>query len=47
VEQRGPPLTAMANLGGVFLSAPGAVNWEGERIDLFGVGTDYAMYRKV
>ncbi len=42
-----PPSPEWANLGGVFLSAPGAVNWEGERIDLFGVGTDYAMYRKV
>ncbi|HEY1416229.1 MAG TPA: hypothetical protein VGF42_10160 [Caulobacteraceae bacterium] len=42
-----PPNPVWANLGGVFLSAPGAVNWEGPRIDLFGVGTDYAMYRKV
>ena len=42
-----PPSPQWANLGGVFLSAPGAVNWEGERIDLFGVGTDYAMYRRV
>jgi hypothetical protein len=42
-----PPSPEWFNLGGVFLSAPGAVNWEGERIDLFGVGTDYAMYRKV
>jgi Repeat of unknown function (DUF346) len=42
-----PPSPEWANLGGVFLSAPGAVNFEGPRIDLFGVGTDYAMYRKV
>src|SRR6202012_6007564 len=39
-----PPV--WANLGGIFTSAPAAINWEGERIDLFGLGMDYAMYRK-
>ena len=40
-----PP--AWANLGGIFTSSPGAIAWAGGRIDLFGLGLDLAMYRKV
>ena len=39
------------NLGGIFTSAPAAVSWHAGgivgRIDLFGLGLDRAMYRKI
>jgi Repeat of unknown function (DUF346) len=44
-EASSPPV--WANLGGVFTSSPGAIAWAGGRIDLFGLGLDLAMYRKV
>lgn len=40
---------AWANLGGIFTSAPAAIVWDagqGNRIDLFGLGTDHAMFQK-
>ncbi|MEP6968542.1 MAG: hypothetical protein ABI906_10730 [Pseudomonadota bacterium] len=44
-EASSPP--QWANLGGLFTSSPGAIAWAGGRIDLFGLGLDLAMYRKV
>jgi hypothetical protein len=39
-------LSGWQNLGGVFTSAPAAINWAGSRVDVFGVGMDHAMYTK-
>lgn len=36
---------AWEDLGGVFMSAPAAIAWDGQ-VDVFGVGLDRAMYRK-
>ncbi len=36
-----------SNLGGIFTSAPAVIAWQGGRIDLFCLGTDRAMYRKI
>lgn len=40
---------AWFNLGGIFTSAPAAIVWDGghgNRIDLFGLGTDHSMFQK-
>jgi hypothetical protein len=34
------------DVGGVFTSAPAAIAWNGDRIDVFGVGLDAAMYQR-
>jgi hypothetical protein len=41
-----PPELSGKALGGVFLSTPAAIAWDGARIDLFGMGTDRAMYHR-
>lgn len=33
-------------LGGVFTSAPAAIDWAGSRVEVLGVGMDHAMYVK-
>jgi hypothetical protein len=33
-------------LGGVFKSPPSAVHWGGDRLDIFGLGTDNQMFHK-
>ena len=39
------PQPQWTDLGGIFISTPAAVAWE-DRVDVFGVGLDRAMYRK-
>jgi hypothetical protein len=39
-------LSAWQALGGTFTSAPAAIAWGADRVDVFGVGTDHAMYQK-
>jgi hypothetical protein len=39
------PQPQWGDLGGIFISTPAAVAWE-DRVDVFGVGLDRAMYRK-
>ena len=34
------------SLGGVFTSEPAVASWSSDRLDVFGTGTDYAMYHK-
>jgi hypothetical protein len=34
------------NLGGVFTSTPAVIAWAGDRVDVFGLGTDQAMVTK-
>jgi hypothetical protein len=41
----GAPQPQWTNLGGVFISNPAAVAWDGQ-VDVLGVGLDRAMYRK-
>ena len=33
-------------LDGIFTSAPAAIDWANERVDVFGLGLDHAMYQK-
>ena len=42
----GPSLTGYERLGGVCISAPRAVAWGPNRLDIFVVGTDNALYHK-
>jgi hypothetical protein len=39
-------LVPWQTLGGTFTSAPAAIAWAGDRVDVFGVGLDHAMYVK-
>ena len=39
-------LSAWEWLGGIFTSAPAAIAWGAERVDVFGVGMDHAMYQR-
>jgi hypothetical protein len=39
------PQPQWVNLGGIFISTPAAIAWDG-RVDIFGIGLDRAMYRK-
>jgi len=34
------------SLGGILQSTPKAVAWSANRLDVFGVGTDYALYHR-
>jgi hypothetical protein len=42
----GPSVTDWERLGGIFTSPPAAVAWSSNRLDIFGLGTDKAMYHK-
>ncbi len=37
--------TPWQKLDGIFTSAPAAIGWGNERVDVFGLGLDHAMYR--
>ena len=45
-SQWGPSATGWEPLGGVFTSPAAAVAWSANRLDIFGLGTDYQMYHK-
>ena len=38
--------TSWESLGGIFTSAPTVVSWGPNRLDIFGKGTDGAVYHK-
>ena len=41
-----PSVTDWERLGGVFYSPPAVTAWGSNRLDIFGLGTDWAMYHK-
>lgn len=46
VTQTGLAWSPWQSLGGIVLSTPEAVSWGPNRIDLFGVGTDHALWHR-
>ena len=42
----GPSLTGYERMGGVCVGEPEAVSWGANRLDLFVIGTDSALYHK-
>jgi hypothetical protein len=41
-----PALSTSENLGGVITSAPAIASWGSSRVDVFGRGTDYALWHR-